>query len=62
MPILKKIEQMDKKEIKSHVFSQYENRYQIFLIIGLLLFIVDFFISTRNDKEMIWQGRFTQNK
>ena len=62
LPILNVIKEMEKKEIKSHVFSQYENRYQIFLIIGLLLFIVDFFISTRNDKEMIWQGRFIQNK
>ena len=62
LPILNVIKEMEKKEIKSHVFSQYENRYQIFLIIGLLLFIVEFFISTRNDKEMIWQGRFTQNK
>jgi len=61
LPILNVIKEMEKKEIKSHIFSQYENRYQIFLIIGLLLFIVEFFISTRNKKEMIWQGRFGQN-
>ena len=62
LPILNVIKEMEKKEIKSHVFSQYENRYQFFLIIGLLFFIIEFFISTRNDKEMIWQGRFIQNK
>ncbi|MEE2858929.1 MAG: VWA domain-containing protein [Candidatus Neomarinimicrobiota bacterium] len=62
LPILSVIKEMEKKEIKSHVFSQYENRYQFFLIIGLLFFIIEFFISTRNDKEMIWQGRFIQNK
>jgi len=61
-PILNVIKEMEKKEIKSHVFSQYENRYQFFLIIGLLLFVIEFFTSTRNDKEMIWQGRFIQNK
>ena len=62
LPILSVIKEMEKKEIKSHVFSQYENRFQFFLIIGLLFFIIEFFISTRNDKEMIWQGRFIQNK
>ena len=58
-PILDKIKDMEKKEIKSHVFSQYEDRYQIFLLIGLLFFILEFFISTRSKKEIIWQGRFS---
>jgi Ca-activated chloride channel family protein len=60
-PLLKEIDQMEKRELKSHVFSQYEDRYQIFLIVGLLLFLVEFLIPTRTEKEMIWEGRFTKN-
>ena len=58
LPILNKIKEMEKKEIKSHVFSQYEDRYQVFLIIGLLLLLVEFFIPTRSKEEIIWEGRF----
>ena len=60
-PLLKEIDQMEKRELKSHVFSQYEDRYQIFLIVGLLLFLVEFLIPTRTKKEMVWEGRFTRS-
>ena len=59
MPVLQKLEEMEKRQIKSHVFSQYEDRYQKFLLIGLLLLIMEFIISTRTKEEMIWKGRFT---
>ena len=61
VPLLKEIDQMEKRELKSHVFSQYEDRYQVFLIIGLLLFLAEFVIPTRTKKEMVWEGRFTKN-
>ena len=60
-PLLKEIDQMEKRELKSHVFSQYEDRYQVFLIVGLILFLVEFLIPTRTKKEMVWEGRFTKN-
>ncbi len=59
-PLLKEIDKMEKKELKSHVFSQYEDRYQVFLIIGLILFLAEFIIPTRTKKEMVWEGRFTR--
>jgi Ca-activated chloride channel family protein len=59
-PLLKEIDKMEKKELKSHVFSQYEDRYQVFLIIGLILFLAEFLIPTRTKKEMVWEGRFTR--
>ena len=61
MPLLKEIDQMEKRELKSHIFSQHEDRYQVFLIMGLLLFIAEFLIPTRTKKEMVWEGRFTKN-
>ena len=60
-PLLKEINQMEKRELKSHVFSQYEDRYQVFLIIGLLLFLAEFVIPTRTKNEMVWEGRFTRD-
>jgi len=60
MPLLEEIEEMEKREIKSHVFSQYENRYQIFLLLALICFLIEFFISTRSTKELEWEGRFSQ--
>ena len=60
-PLVNEIDQMEKRELKSHVFSQYEDRYQIFLIMGLLLFLVEFLIPTRTKKEMVWEGRFIKN-
>ena len=60
MPLLEEIEEMEKREIKSHVFSQYENRYQIFLLLALICFLMEFFISTRSTKELEWEGRFSQ--
>ena len=60
-PLIEKLKQMDKKELKSHVFSQYEDRYQIFLVIGLLLLLTEFIIPTRTKEEMVWEGRFTKS-
>ena len=61
-PLVQQLKQMEKKELKSHIFSQYEDRFQIFLIIGLLLFLTEFIIPTRTKEEMIWEGRFTNSR
>ena len=60
MPLLEEINEMEKREIKAHVFSQYENRYQIFLLLALICYLLEFFISTRSTKELEWEGRFSQ--
>jgi len=60
-PLLREIDQMEKRELKSHIFSQYEDRYQVFLVIGLMLFLAEFLVPTRTRKEMVWEGRFTRN-
>jgi len=60
-PLLKEIDQMEKRKLKSLIFAQYEDRYQVFLIIGLLLLVTEFLIPTRTKKEMLWEGRFTKS-
>ena len=59
-PIIHEISEMENRELKSHIFSQYEDRFQIFLIIALILFLIEFFISTRTKEEMVWEGRFSK--
>jgi len=59
-PIIYEISEMENRELKSHVFSQYEDRFQFFLIIALILFLVEFFLSTRTKEEMVWEGRFSK--
>ena len=60
-PLFREIDQMEKRELKSHIFSQYEDRYQVFLVIGLMLFLAEFLVPTRTKKEMVWEGRFTRD-
>ena len=58
MPLLEEIDEMEKREIKAHVFKQYENWYWLFLIFALVSFLIEFFIPTRSSKELAWKGRF----
>ncbi|MBN2279019.1 MAG: VWA domain-containing protein [Candidatus Marinimicrobia bacterium] len=46
-----KIRGMEQKDFKTHEFSDYENRYQVFLAIGLILLIMEFFIRDWNKKN-----------
>ena len=52
------IDNMDKRTLKTHEYSQFEDRYQYFLAFALLLFIIDFLIRTRKDEGEDWRGRF----
>ena len=62
VPIIESITQMDKKEFKSHIFSDYEDRYQYFLLIGLILLFLEFIIPTKSNKKIIWTGRFSSSE
>lgn len=50
--IMNEIGKMEKKEFDSKVFKNYESRFQIFLIIALVLLLVEFFISTRRSGKL----------
>ena len=56
--IYKEIFRMEKKEIRSHEYSDYRERYQIFLGIGLLLILVEIFIPEKIHRKKEWLGRF----
>jgi Ca-activated chloride channel homolog len=56
--IMAEIERMEKKELGSSRLNIYEERYQIFLFVALLLLIAEFFIPERARRKEAWKGRF----
>jgi len=56
----KAIAAMEKRRLKAHMFSEYEDRYEIFAMLSLILFILSIVIPTRSKKSEIWRGRFVQ--
>lgn len=52
------ISKMEKKELASRIFSQYEDRFQYFLAIGIVLLILELAIPERKKVKTEWQGRF----
>ena len=50
-PLIKNLESMEKKELKTQVFTEYEHRYQIFLLLSLVCLIVELLIKTNKHKQ-----------
>ena len=50
-PLIKNLESMEKKELKTQVFTEYEHRYQIFLLLSLVCLIVELLIKTKKHKQ-----------
>jgi Ca-activated chloride channel homolog len=56
--VIAEIEKMEKKALGSSRLNIYEERYQIFLFIAILLLVVEFFIPQRVRRKKEWKGRF----
>jgi Ca-activated chloride channel family protein len=56
--IYDEVSQMEKKELASMKFAQYEDRFQYFLIVAIVLFLAELFISERRRTTHEWRGRF----
>jgi len=46
-PLIKNLDLLDKKELKTQVFTEYEHRYQIFLLLSLICLFVEFLLFTK---------------
>jgi len=42
---------MDKKDLRSHEYSDYQQRYQIFLMLAIVILITEIFITEKKDKS-----------
>ncbi len=49
--IYDEIKQLEKKELKSRHFAQYEDRFQIFIALALVLLTIETFLPLRNRKK-----------
>ena len=52
------IGQMEKRELSSQLYSQYEDRYQLFLPLPLALLVAEALLSDRKRRREAWRGRF----
>lgn len=52
------IGKMEKKELGSFQFSQFEDRFQYFIAIALLLLLLEFVLPERVAVKQEWRGRF----
>jgi len=50
--INKELDKLAKSEIKSSVFSEYNEQFQSFALFALLILIIDFFIFDRKNKRL----------
>jgi len=60
--IMNEIDKMEKKEFGSKSFKDYEDRFQIFLIIALLLIVLEYFISNRRITKLDSVNLFESKK
>ena len=56
--IIENIAQMDQREFGAFRFAQYEERYQIPLLLALLCFSVEAGLAERRQRQEEWRGRF----
>lgn len=50
--IMKEIDKMEKTEFASKSIKDYEDRFQFFLIVALLLLVIEYFISNRKSSKL----------
>jgi len=60
--VLDQVGKMQKKQYESKTFKDYEDRFQIFIALALILLLVEFFISNRKNLNLSKLKLFEVNK
>ncbi|MBQ4391165.1 MAG: VWA domain-containing protein [Paludibacteraceae bacterium] len=60
--VQKELHTLATSEIETRVFSDYNEQYQSFVLIALLLLVIDFFIFSRKNKSVTRWNIFGENK
>ena len=58
--IMKAIDSMEKRTLKSQTYSEFEDRYQLFAVVSFILMLVGMVIPTRSKKDDTWRGRYVE--
>lgn len=56
--IYSEIARMEKRDLGKNRMRVYEERYQVFLVLALLILLAEFFIPERYQRRGEWKGRF----
>jgi len=62
MTLLESLSKMEKKEYGARLYTDYEDRFQIFLLVGLLIIIGEIIISERKNKYLGILMNFVEKK
>ena len=60
--VLKELNALDKKEFKAKMYTDYENQFQYFIGLGLLLMLVEFLLGERKSKWIAKLNLFNVNQ
>lgn len=60
--VLKELNALDKKEFKAKMYTDYENQFQYFIGLGLLLMLVEFLLGERKSKWIAQLNLFKVNQ
>lgn len=60
--ISKELDNLAKSEIESHVFAEYNEQFQSFIFLALLILVIDFFILNRKNKRLSRINIFSQTE
>jgi Ca-activated chloride channel family protein len=52
------LSKLEKAEFESKMAVQYEERFQVFLLIGILLGLIELFLGERRSSFRLWKGRY----
>ncbi|MGZ3742866.1 MAG: vWA domain-containing protein [Pseudobdellovibrionaceae bacterium] len=56
--VVEDISKLEKTEFESKMAVQYEERFQVFLLIGILLGLIELFLGERRTAFRLWKGRY----
>lgn len=56
--VVEDLSRLEKAEFESKMAVQYEERFQIFLLVGLLLGLIELFLGERRSSFRLWKGRY----
>ncbi len=56
--LVEDIDKLEKTEFDSQTTVSYQERYQLFLLIGIIILFIEFLINVRAPLRTFWRGRF----
>lgn len=56
--LVEDIDKLEKTQFESAVATQYEERFQIILLVGIVLGILEIFLGERRSRFRFWKGRY----